>query len=133
MGITHDPKVNIDEYGIIHIELGSGVTDINHLRAANKKHRALTTKPCPVLLFSNAGNKINVTTEAMDYGSSKEAMEVATAYALVTQSFIQSYLVKILMTFHRPPKPTKIFSNKKDALKWLRECDGAHSPSQGIN
>jgi hypothetical protein len=133
MDTPSDPKVNIDEYGIIHIELGSGVTDINHLRAANKKHRALSSIPGPVMIFSNAGNKISVTTEAMDYGSSKEAMEVTTAYALVTQSFIQCYLVKVLMTLHRPPRPTKIFSNKKDALEWLRTCDGVRPSSRQAN
>jgi len=133
MDTPSSPIVNIDEYGIIHIELGSGVTDLEQLRIANKKHRALTSVPCPVLVFSNAGNKISVTTEAMEYGSSKEAMEVATAYALITQSFIQRYIVKILITFHRPPRPTKAFSNKQDAIEWLRQCDGAHKPSQKAN
>lgn len=124
------PKVSIDKYSIIHLELGSGEIDINQLREVNLKHRALSTVPRPVLVFCDAGNKLSITTEAMDYCSSDEATEVITAVALVAQSFMQRYLAKILMTFHSLPKPTRLFSNKEDALEWLRYCEGAQDTHQ---
>lgn len=125
---TPYPKVSIDEHSIIHLELGSGSIDVSHLREANSKHRALSKVPRPVMISCNAGNKISINTEAMEYCSSKEATDVTTAFALVAQSFIQRYLAKVLMTFHSPPKPTRLFSNKQDALKWLHDCEGAQVP-----
>ena len=42
-------------------------------------------------------------------------------FALIIASGISSFLTNIFIHLNRPPIPVKTFTNKSDALKWLKE------------
>ena len=121
MDSANYPKVTLDEYGIIHIELGSGSTHIDDMKRVNKQHRAISVVPRPVVVYTNAGNSIAIDIDAMSYCSSEDATEVTSAVALVTQSFMQKYLAQVFLTFNRMPCPINIFHDLEDAIAWLKE------------
>lgn len=55
-----------------------------------------------------------------DFGQSKEVAQMTTAFAIIVDSPMTRTLGTIFMQLTRPPYPTRMFTNKDDALKWLR-------------
>lgn len=74
----------------------------------------------PMLIDGTQVKKINK--EARDYFASEEGSELLSATALLIDSnftsFIANFLLKI--TFKKSRIPIQVFSNKQDAIKWLK-------------
>jgi hypothetical protein len=50
----------------------------------------------------------------------KEGYEGVEKAALVSNSVFMTMLGNVFISFNKPIKPTRLFSNKEDALKWLK-------------
>jgi hypothetical protein len=59
--------------------------------------------------------------EARDYFASNEGVKLLSAAAILVDSFFSKILVQIFITYSKPSIPTKMFSKKDEALKWLKQ------------
>jgi hypothetical protein len=56
---------------------------------------------------------------ARKFLASNDSKSHALAEAYVIYSLSQKMVAKFYLNFHKPKRPTKIFSNEVDAVKWL--------------
>lgn len=69
------------------------------------------------------GSYSNVTPEARVFAGSIESNSYTLADAFVLHSLSQRILGNFYMKFDKPAKPTQIFSDREEALKWLKTLD----------
>lgn len=61
----------------------------------------------------------DINDECRKWASDPNGNNFTIADAFVIQSMAQKMIGNFYLTFHKPVKPTKLFNNKADALKWL--------------
>ena len=74
-------------------------------------------KSCPV--FGQGINVSVIDKDAREYFASDEALKGIKAGAFYVDSVFQSFLLNFAFKISKPNVPTKIFNDKKKALKWL--------------
>lgn len=101
----------------IHIELEDM---FENDKAFKKILKGKKDAPFLVIFGENAG----ISEEARTYFGNKERSQIKRAEALVTPQLHHKLIAKSHLYFRKPSYPTKIFSNEKEALKWLKQfCD----------
>ena len=75
-------------------------------------------KSYPALIYMK-GIK-SVTKEAREY-MAKEGVQLLTAGALVISSPLSKVIGNLFLRINKPPIPTQIFTNEKEAKKWLKK------------
>jgi hypothetical protein len=76
-------------------------------------------RPLPQLIV--AGKRSGPDLEAMKHIASDGSSPYAIAEAYVIASLSQKIIAKFYINFNKPARPTKMFSNEADAVKWLQE------------
>ena len=74
-------------------------------------------KKMPLLFFPHGF--LNVSKEGAQYATSDEGVRYTLAIAVIIDNLAKKLLMNFFLNFNKPKVPTKGFSNKKDALKWL--------------
>jgi hypothetical protein len=113
-------EMHIDEDGIlvIRIKKGSHLTLEKSQEYYEVSNRLMEGKKALVLV--DASEDYTITDEARAYGSSEQAVSNRLAVAFVTSSTANKLLFRLYVAFNKPKVPTKMFTNKKSALKWLK-------------
>lgn len=62
---------------------------------------------------------LSVDATARNYMASAEACEFLHAGAIYTQNKLMAFMGKAFILLDSPPIPSKVFSNKQKAMKWL--------------
>ena len=62
-----------------------------------------------------------MTREARQYLASEESTRILSAIAVLVASPISKIIGKFFINFSKPFMPTQLFTNKNDALAWLKE------------
>ena len=113
--------VSLIENNIIHIHLKS-----NQEIALNDAQEILESmgivgggKKYPV--FIDAGEFVSVDDDVRSFSASKVGNIYTIADAIAIDNMAQKLLANFYLKNDHPKVPTKIFSNKHDALAWLRE------------
>ncbi len=113
--------VSLIENNIIHIHLKS-----NQEIALNDAQEILESmgivgggKKYPV--FIDAGEFVSVDDDVRSFSASKVGNIYTVADAIAIDNVAQKLLANFYLKNDHPKVPTKIFSNKHDALAWLRE------------
>ncbi len=57
--------------------------------------------------------------EVRDFTASEERNKIVLADAFVIHSLPQKLVGNFYLKFNRPPKPTRLFTNQQEAIKWL--------------
>jgi hypothetical protein len=65
-------------------------------------------------------NLKSITDEARDWLGTKEPNELLSSCAVLTNNPIQNLLANFYLKFSKPPIPTKLFTDKSKAIRWLR-------------
>lgn len=73
-----------------------------------------------VPVFIDAGNFININQEAFTLSASEVGNIYTLADAIAVQNLGQKLLANFYLKNDDPKVPTKIFTDKKDALEWLK-------------
>ena len=81
-------------------------------------HKKYKGKKFPVLFIP--GENSEVTSEFRKIASSELADQLAIADALVVESLPHRMVGNFYIKFNKPSRPTKVFSNRQEAIKWLR-------------
>ena len=58
--------------------------------------------------------------ESRNYASGKEVSKITEAMALLIKSPVSKVLGNIFLGINKPPYPTKLFTDKEEAIKWLK-------------
>jgi|ERR1035437_3299618 hypothetical protein len=74
----------------------------------------------PNVVLAIAGQRTTATEDARKYASSN-VPEGRVAEAIIIKSLSVRLMGNFYLNFHKPNFPTKIFSNKEEALVWLKE------------
>jgi hypothetical protein len=72
-------------------------------------------------LFLDARNFISMDRATMKYYKTKEVVEYITFAAFLTGSPLSSLAGNIFLALEKPLVPTKLFTDEKKALKWLKK------------
>ena len=59
--------------------------------------------------------------EARDYFASSEGIKGIIATAVFVDNFVSKTIGNFFINFSRPAIPTRIFSNRSEAINWLKE------------
>jgi hypothetical protein len=113
--------VSLIDNKIIHIHLKSN-TEIS-IKDAKEILDAMAVvgegKKLPV--FIDAGDFVTIDEEARMFSASKTGNIYTIADAIAVHNVAQKLIANFYLKNNHPKVPTKIFSNKHDALDWLRE------------
>lgn len=85
------------------------------------KRRCEVTKSNSYPMFVDIRPIKSVSREARERLSQKDAGKGCIAVALLVNSKIQEVLYNFFAAINKPPSPTKLFTNKEKALKWLEQ------------
>jgi hypothetical protein len=81
--------------------------------------RKKATNNTPRLVIMDGTNITNVSKEARDYLSSEEATEGIIAGAFLVDSPLTKILGNFFLKISKPNKPSKLFTNREEAIEWL--------------
>lgn len=111
--------VNIND-GVIHIHLKSGqeieLSDAVFIVEAMGK--LSEGKKCPILI--DAGEFSSVDKEARIFSAAAESNLYTLADAIAYCNLAQKLLANFYIKHNKPVVPTRVFSNKEEALDWLK-------------
>lgn len=85
------------------------------------KIRLDITKDSDVLMLSDITKVKSGTREARQRMSEKDAGKGVKAVAVLVNSKVQKILYNFFNNIYKAPAPTKLFTNKAEAIKWLEK------------
>lgn len=75
-------------------------------------------RPVPLLIYLTNST---VPDKATRQYSTEHLPKVYSAMAMVSQTGLAQLIMNLLFRFKKPPIPMKSFTNKEEAMKWLKE------------
>jgi hypothetical protein len=103
------------------------VLDLEAARKTVNLRKTLTAEKDHLLLV-DIRNIRNATREAREYMGSREAGEGVIKAAIMIDSNFSMILGNIFLKFNKPEVPTKLFTEKVAAVKWLKQPE-SNKPS----
>ena len=117
---TSVAEMFIDEDGILQIKMLEGV----HITLEKVKEyyeaSCQLTKFSKVLVMVDNTLDYTITDEAKKYSAGEEASRNKIAIAVISNSIANKLAANLYIKFYKPIVPTKMFSDKSAALKWLK-------------
>ncbi|HEU4407823.1 MAG TPA: hypothetical protein VFS43_21345 [Polyangiaceae bacterium] len=117
---TRTMKAGLDEHGILHVVGLEGA--VHTLADAHENVRAVGafvgTTPRPTLI--DLRDVKYQEREARELYASPEGTGAAMAFAVLVGSSVSRVIGNMFLIASRPPVPTRLFSDKAEALAWLR-------------
>ncbi len=120
VSLREDGIVQIDIDHEAEVEVEEVIEGTNYILNALKNHKA------PVLFIANEFSIPSK--ETRDYLAKKESVPYSLADAYVIHSFSQKLVGNFYLKVNKPARPTQIFTNKDEAIKWLKTFQ-INSPS----
>ena len=108
------------ENGIIYGEYFPNTVITLDLAKKAVQDRYTLTKGTSYPVLADVINLKFVEDDAREYLSSDEACKFVTALAVVTDKPISNLFANVYLKWNRPPVPTKLFTNKEKAIRWLK-------------
>jgi len=99
------------KYPVVDLEISKNISE--------KRLKIQKGIPSPIL--SNIKSVKTVTKEARDFMASESGCEGVIAAAVLIDSTIGSMIGNFFIRISKPLRPTRIFTNEKDAIKWLEQ------------
>ena len=85
-----------------------------------KKRKEITgNKPC--VMITDITSMKTSTREARQRMAEKDAAQGIIAVGIVLKSKVQAVIYKFFNAIYKQPAPAKIFTNKEDAIKWIKQ------------
>lgn len=113
-------EVNLLQEGILHIHLKehTEITLNDAVLAVVKMGEISEGKKLPV--FIDAGEFCTIDSEARVFSASEESNIYTLADAIAYSNLGQKLIANFYLNQNNPSVPTKVFSEKKEAVKWLK-------------
>ena len=120
--VYDDEHMRFEDHGVVtYVWYKEGTVDINIAKRIVSNRKEFTNNQPVKVLVMQAGLK-GIKREARAYLSSDEAVDGIIAAAILSENAFQRHLANFFLaiTVIRPKVPTKLFSEEKEALKWLK-------------
>lgn len=119
--ITRSAKIILDDEGILtfilHDKCEYTIDDAKENVGIAKKF--CNGKPAPLCV--DMAGMLSVDKASREYGTSDELANQFTAMAMLARSKVGVIIGNMFIGFNKPPIPTKLFTDKKKAMDWLRK------------
>ena len=106
--------------GILMCEWLVESADIEYVDFGIKKRLEITGDD-PCVMISDISRLKSVSREGRQRMSQKDAAHCVIAVGIIVRSKVQVVIYNFFNTIYKQPSPTKIFSNKEDAIKWIKQ------------
>jgi hypothetical protein len=106
---------------IIVVELlNDAVIDLAEVKQTSVLADAYINKPqYLVMLDTSNHNTWEIPAEVLKYLANNEFSPKQIAFAIVLNSLPMRFFARFFISFHKPTVPTKLFTSKERAKKWL--------------
>lgn len=113
-------SISLREDGLVQIDINpeAEVTLDEVIEGTDYIMSVVGDRKFPVLFIANEFSVPS--SESRDYLAKKEALPYSLADAYVICSFPQKLIGNFYLKVNKPGRPTKIFTDKEDAIKWLK-------------
>lgn len=118
--VIPEATLQLKEDGIVYIYLKANIVYDIELQNKLLKHYHEITQGKPAPFLFEGGSGIVVTQKSREYSIKMESHSPCTATAAVTDSLIYKFMCNFYLHFNKPTKPYKIFSDKNQAIVWLK-------------
>ncbi len=130
---TQTSEMFLDEHGILHKTVIEDChVDLQSLKESDKITRELT-KGKKVLMLYDARNHFTLTEDAMEHAQKDIFSKQRIATAIVSTKAAIKITVDYMNNIMKSPVPIKIFTTKKEALKWLLTFKDKDSKKKAIH
>ncbi len=75
----------------------------------------------PIVMISDISSIKSSTREARQRMAQKDGAKDVIAVGIVIKSKVQAVIYKFFNAIYKQPAPAKIFTNKEDAIKWIKQ------------
>ncbi len=118
---TKCAKFSVLEDGVLSIQLLANCEiDLSESKLMQKVSLEITNGKKFVALI-DAREAFFVSKESREWGSTAEAQKNMVAQAIVVNSTANRLVGNFIIQFHKPIAKTRLFSDEKSALEWLRD------------
>jgi hypothetical protein len=118
---TKCAKFSLIEEGILHIELIENTEiDLKESKLMQRTSLEITEGKKFVALI-DARAEVIISKESREWGSTPEAQKNMLAQAIVVNTLANKLIGNFIIQFHKPPAKTRLFSDERSALRWLKE------------
>ena len=104
--------------GILYIHVDSDDYNVDTLKKANEVIGKMTKGKAVPLLITHDRSVIPPV-ETRTFWAQKDSCPYSKADAFIIYSTTQKLIGNFYMAFNKPARPTRLFTNKEDAIKWL--------------
>lgn len=94
--------------------------DLEIAKKTSQYRKQISERRGPMPVLADIRNLGKVSDEAREWLATKEANDMIPAMAILTNNPIQNLLANFYLMFSKPPMPTKLFTDKDKALRWLK-------------
>jgi len=117
----NEVNISLRSDGIMYVFLKENcVLDINLQDKLIDSYNTITGgKLTPFLFMADTG--VSVTKEARDNAILIEERSPCIASAVIVNNLAYKLVANFYLQFNKPKRPYKVFSNKSDALEWLKK------------
>lgn len=115
-------KISLMKNGIVRVEGNPDIhIELEDMFENDKAFKKLLPKKKDAPFLVIFGDNASISEEAKHYFANKERSKIKRAEALVTPQLHHKLIAKSHLYFQKPTYPTKIFTNERDAIKWLKQ------------
>lgn len=97
----------------------------------HQKRLDVCSEPCALLV--HAETVASAEYEAQQFASHEEVAPLVLAMGIIVKSVFTRAMSELFMRFHKPPYPTRVFTEERAALEWLAQFlpDEMPGPDRG--
>ena len=118
---TRTAYISLHERNMVWLDFKKQIEiDANDIRENIAASLKLTQGLRHTAVLDTRGKDVSITNKAMAFGASREATRHRIATAHVTNSLSGRLFGNFFMKFFRPKIHNRMFTNDKEAVKWLR-------------
>ena len=111
----------MDEHGVLQILLFENVVVDYEDAVDNALVVRRLTKGNPCLKLIDIRNDVKIEAKAQQYLDSKDVQGKTLARAILINNSVKRLTLNFFTKFNSQQVPTKFFTEKKEAMEWLRE------------
>jgi hypothetical protein len=127
-----DPSVWMGGDGILRVRYPQNChLTLELMEKVHQLRLALCRERCALLVY--AESVASAEYEAQQFASREDVAPLVDAMAIIVKSVFTRAMAELFMRFHKPPYPTRIFTDERAALEWLRQYvpEGPLTPDSG--
>ncbi len=114
------PDVWLDDDGIICVRFPRNTKiTLELISYIYHQHKAISNQHHPVLFYVDG--VVHYDVAAADFATHNEVVSITSALALLGSGFLSTHLGNMLIWYHKPPFPVKMFTDETKARHWLAD------------